>query len=144
MLDISLSKENNLKLKLNGEYSVLKELKDYFTKYAPGYIYHPKYKAGVWNGKVCVMDVHKRELPYGLLYDILKFKKKNYPDEIWTFSNDVKNLFNGPKPNLFFDLKYQPRDYQKACVEKALEVKKGIFLVGTGRRKKSNYFIYLW
>lgn len=129
MLNISISNENSLKLKLDGDYEVLKSLKEYFTKYAPGYMFNPKYKAGVWNGKICVMDISKREIPYGLLYDVLKFKKEYYPDDSWSFSNDVKKIFNGPSVNLHFDLKYKPRDYQVDCVKKALEITKGIFRV---------------
>lgn len=81
------------------------------------------------------MDVSKRELPYGLLYDVLKFKKEYYSDDEWCFSDELKNLFNGPKVNLHFDLKYKPRDYQIECVKKALELTKGIFRVGTGGGK---------
>lgn len=49
MLSVSLSKDNNLKLKLDGDYEILKGLKDWFTRYAPGYNFNPKYKAGIWN-----------------------------------------------------------------------------------------------
>jgi len=47
MLNISLSKENNLKLNLDGDYHLLKDIKDFYTRYAPNYLFHPKYKAGV-------------------------------------------------------------------------------------------------
>ena len=71
-MNISLSNENNLKLYLDGEYDILQNIKKYFTKYVPGYIYHPKYKAGVWNGKICLLDISKRELPYRIIIWFIK------------------------------------------------------------------------
>lgn len=136
MLNVSLSKENNLKLSLDGDYNLLREIKEYFTKYAPGYLFHPKYKAGVWNGKVCLMDISKKELPYGLLYDLLNFKKKKKIEDTWTFSEEVKSLFrNDNDYTVTFGLKLMPRDYQKKCILEALRLKKGIFRVGTGGGK---------
>lgn len=136
MLKVSLSDRNKLNLKFESDnYQLMHALKDYFTKKAPNYRFHPKFKAGIWNGDICLIEVGKREMPYGFLYDLLKFKKEFYKDEEFIFSEEVKALFHGEAFEIIEDLKWPPRDYQRDCIEGALKYKKGIIRCATAGGK---------
>ena len=135
MLKLSISEKNKLDLKFESDnYQLMKDLKIFFTKKFPGYKFSPKYKAGIWNGDICLIDCIRKTMLYGFLYDVLKFKNEKYKNEEFIFSDEVKLLFKGTKLDIISDLKWNPRDYQLDCINKAIEMKKGILKVATGRR----------
>lgn len=145
MIELQLANDNPLKIQINcDDYNLLKDLREYFTHYAHNYQFSPKFQAGVWNGKICVMDVGKRQIPYGLLTDFLKFKKNQYPNFEIKINDDIKNIFrNNNNINYTWDLKWAPREYQEDCVKAMCHYKKAIFRVGTGGGK-SLILAYIW
>lgn len=48
------------------------ELRDYFSFESPGYRFNPKYKRGVWDGRIRLLG-YDRLLPYGLYKFVIKF-----------------------------------------------------------------------
>jgi superfamily II DNA or RNA helicase len=78
----------------------------------------------------------KRTLPYGLLFDLLKFFKKKGME--YTVDDSVKELFK-PVENIKFEYKQKffPRDYQLDCIETAIKRRRGIILSPTGSGKSA-------
>ena len=134
-MNISISHRNSLNLLLQGRSTLLQEIREYFTDFAPGYEFQWAYQAGRWDGKISVFEYKTKELPLGLLFDLMKFKKLNYPDDKWEIAPEVKNAFKGIDLELNWDLNLTPRDYQEECIRSALKLKKGIFRVATSGGK---------
>lgn len=112
----------------------MEDVKERFSFHVPGYYFMPHYKAGKWDGTVKIFDYKNRLLPYGLLFDLIKFlKKKKY--EV-SASDELKNLF-GLKEDytIDYDLKFQPREYQDDIIKKSIRYKKGLFVSPTASGK---------
>jgi superfamily II DNA or RNA helicase len=110
-------------------------MKEYFSDYAPNYIFNPRYRSSAWNGKISIFDGKKRCLPYGVLFDIIDYHKKNYKDLELKVDDSIKSLFKSPELKIKYNLNLEPRDYQREVVEKLLKYTKGIARVATGGGK---------
>jgi superfamily II DNA or RNA helicase len=117
------------------DIAYMRQLREYFTAYTEGYMFTPKFKAGFWNGKICMVNAVKKSLPYGLLSDFVRFHKKCFPNIELTFDKGVSELFHGPALNIKYDLSLKPRDYQQECVEIMLKHSKGIVRAATASGK---------
>lgn len=116
-------------------YGFLNNVKDYYTEYIDGYMFMPAYKSGRFSGKKFLFNTNTRRLPYGLLVDLLKFTKKEYPELEIIVDSDVTSLFRGIEPYPTWNLKHYPRAYQEECILAALKYSKGIFSVVTAGGK---------
>lgn len=117
------------------DYDYLNLLKEEFTYHVENYQFMPKYKSGMWNGTTCLMKAGY-SLPYGLLLELLKINKKEFPRITTIVDNDVKNLFRSSiKLEPVYDLKLFPYPYQSDCIEKALKYTKGIIRSTTASGK---------
>lgn len=98
------------------------EFKSFLSFYAPNYKWTPKYKAGVWDGKIYLFNQRTRSMPKGLLKIAMAyFKSRGYevkvdPSLYWkTGLTDVEEFIdsiqlhtNGTAIKL--------RDYQREAV----------------------------
>lgn len=73
--DIILTPYNQLYYKINADSRLLNKIKNYFSMRAPGFIFNPLYKNGLWNGFVCLIKTDL--LPAGLLNDLEKYATDN-------------------------------------------------------------------
>ncbi len=129
MPDLYIKKINETYISLEGEASVLQELRDLFSFYADGYKYHQKYRSRIWDGKIRLLKLLSQtrgQIYYGLLHEIVRIcKSRDYTVEIFDElkikdkpkTEDLENYIN----NLNLTAKGQritPRDYQiKAFVD---------------------------
>jgi superfamily II DNA or RNA helicase len=104
----------------------------------------PSYRAGQWNGKICVMKSNNT-LPYGLLIDLVRFAKKEYPTLKLDVAKDVTEMFSGEDIDFEPALNKIPRDYQLDCVLTSLKFKRGIIRSSTASGKSLiiAYIIYV-
>ena len=119
------------------DYTYLNDVRNYFTDYVEGFAYMPKYLSGQWSGKICLFKTFTRELPYGLLSDLLRFHKKYYPQLELEIDKEITNMFKGKEINIKYDLNIQPRDYQISCIEAALKYSTGIIKSSVGSGKSA-------
>jgi len=119
----------------NREY--LLAVKNYFSDFVDGYFHMPKYKAGVWDGKIYIFDWFNKCLPYGLLTDLISFHKKYFSNLKLEISDDIKNLFNSKISNIEPEQckLWNLREYQDESVRKAIKYKKGILRICTSGGK---------
>ncbi|MFA6199184.1 MAG: hypothetical protein WC679_02095 [Bacteroidales bacterium] len=111
MEKVSITKINELYVRVDSsDRGVLLELSEKFSFYVDGYKYTPKYKQGIWDGKIRLFDVNKRTFPFGLLFELLKFckvnnyeieltnkeafRRENFDDDLIEFTNNIKNISN--------------------------------------------------
>ena len=76
MAQLQFHKVNESVLRITSNDSgILMELAEHFTFMAEGYKFMPAYRNKMWDGKVRIYDSRSGKLPYGLLFDALKFAK---------------------------------------------------------------------
>jgi superfamily II DNA or RNA helicase len=111
-------------------------VKEFLTDFVKDYRFMPKYKKGGWNGKISLFNRPTRSFPYGLLFEVIKYTKREWPDLDIVISKDVKDLFNGIDiSKMEYDLSLYPYDYQKECISTLLKASKGICVVATAGGK---------
>lgn len=135
MADLYIKKINETYISLEGEASVLQELRDLFSFYADGYKYHQKYRSRIWDGKIRLLKLFSQtrgQIYYGLLHEIVRVcKSRDYTFEI----SDELKIKNKPTTeeltdyinNLELTAKGQritPRDYQVKAFIDAIQNKR--------------------
>ena len=76
---ISLSKLDEVYMKLECENSTAQEISDYFTFEVPGHQFMPSFRARAWDGKIRLFSYHFRKLYIGLLPHLKEFaRSKQY------------------------------------------------------------------
>lgn len=136
--DIKIYKENELSLRLTSELSIARELNEFFSFYVTDFKFHPKYKAGLWDGKIRLFNTNKRLLPMGLIVDLVKFCKKNN----YTFWIDpkLKNInleeeiekFSSQFPRYTKRAPEGKYQFQADLVKQVLSMNKALVLSPTG------------
>jgi len=138
---IKLTKYNNIYLRVHADFSIHKELKDYFSVFIKNHWFHPKVKSGAWDGRVSYYKMQDHLLPTGLFPDFLRFCDKhqhefqiNFPLTELKTTITEKQLHNYYKI-LFKDSEFYPRDYQHEAIYNSLKKKRGVLLSPTGSGK---------
>lgn len=138
---IRLTKDNEVYFKADLNREQYMELKAYFSFYAEDYKYSPKFKAGLWDGKICFLDKFCR-FPIGLLGKFLEFcdkfkydcgfdfDQKSFKDNVSDeFLTNFFDMLFPPEKNIF------PRDYQQEAVSHAIKNHRGILNLATSSGK---------
>lgn len=134
---IKLEYVNEVYLKVNAENSILKELREFFSFYAPKHWFHPKVKAKVWNGKIYLLDSHTRLIYAGLKPRIYQFAE----DRGYTIkdNNVIKHeAMTITEAQLFIEhliLPFKPYDYQVEAFREAIISSRKLLLAPTSSGK---------
>ena len=144
--DIILTPYNQLYYKIHADSRLLNKIKNYFSMRAPGFIFNPLYKNGLWNGFVCLIKTDL--LPAGLLNDLEKYATDNnlklfinkntneleisdsYLEEI-IFSTKLSDINKKTKEVFPITL----RDYQKEAVKLCVDNKHQLIVSNTSTGK---------
>lgn len=144
-MSVEIEKLNESFLRVNCGDDIALNLSEHFSFYTEGYKWSPKYKAGIWDGKIRLFQKRGRLLPIGLGNDLIVYFRQNGID----FENKIENTY-GPNLSAKFIKKfcsellkceYEPRDYQISAIQQALKYKKIILLSATGSGK--SYIAYI-
>lgn len=138
---ITLSKINEVHIRVDGDEGVLYELSDLFTFEVPGARFSPAYKRKVWDGKIRLFNIKKKTIYAGLRQTIINYLEENgyeYNDEVEIDSQDMTHFDQFLKD---LDLKFQPREYQIDAVKHALTSSRSLLLSPTASGK--SFIIYL-
>lgn len=153
---MKIEKYNESFLKVFASRDVQSEIKDFFTFKAPGYRFHPKVKAKLWNGDISLFNLQTGLLPLGLHDLLLKYAQKagepvDYiinstytpigPEEIdydaFLAFVEGLNLSNGNGESI------TPKDYQLEAVYKALVNRRITLSMPTGSGKSLTIYIIM-
>lgn len=104
---------------------IINQIYDEFSYFVDGYKFMPKYKMGVWDGKIHLFNKSTNLLQYGLLDDLIKLSTK-YSYKIWV---DPRLFTHTEIPreqivsfcNDILKLPFEPYDYQIDTIKKCLE-----------------------
>lgn len=111
---IRVKLKNHVYLQIDCDLGIKYELRDHFTFDVPGARYMPKFRAGVWDGKISLFNISTATLYAGVYDELLEFAKaREYEVEL------VESPYGlpGEKLNIL------PEDLVEYC--KSLEVQSG-------------------
>lgn len=122
------------------DFEVENELSEYFTFFAKNYQHTPKFKSGVWDGKIRLWNMRTKLIYKGLLYSIEKFaNSRDYevstdPSLFWVSPVAEETAIEFMK-SLNLPEKITFRDYQFTAVAHALGNKRCILESATSSGK---------
>lgn len=143
--DIVIKQFNEVKCKLDGDISILKQIQENYTYYAENYRFHPKFKCKMWDGKIKSLNLSDRTIDKGLIPNLVNFFNQNkisfhlddnlFPKECWNFSDqDVYDFYKQ------IESPYEPKDYQVLAFKHAVNNNRSIILSPTASGK--SYILY--
>ena len=126
---------------------IIQELAEYFTFFVPGYKFMPQFRNKMWDGKVRLLNLRDQSIYSGLYKYIAAFAAER--NIKCTIIPSAKLGYNLPNAHVDVDmsfidqytLPFEPRDYQLAAVQHALENRKALMVSPTASGK--SYIIYL-
>jgi superfamily II DNA or RNA helicase len=142
-------------IKIESDNGIAWGLRENFSFFVPGYKFMPKYRSGIWDGKIKLFDYKKRLLPAGLYHEFLKYAKEfNYQIEYDDIGYGLPGTKNKIDPNEVMDFikslnlhskgkPIQVRDYQFNAICKALQDKRLLLLSPTGSGKSLIIYVLL-
>jgi superfamily II DNA or RNA helicase len=143
MSDLTITKKNEVFLKIVSEPHVAHELSDQFTFDIPGAKYMPQYRKRYWDGKIRLFNLQTGEIYVGLLDKIVSFCKHHkyeYKFEDSKFYGtpfEVNEMISleGVKDYMNAISKTTPRDYQIEGVYDALRHNRRLVISPTASGK---------
>ena len=145
----TISKKNEVFLKVDTEASVARMLSDYFTFEVPGARFMPAYRNRIWDGKIRLFSPASGELYIGLLPYLTKYLQDF--EEDYTISEDLQDektidrkILDGfiRQLNIRSNGKsIKPRDYQVNAVEYAIRKHRALLLSPTASGKSLIIYI---
>lgn len=144
MADIHLRYINAVHMKVVAEPSIIMELSDRLTFFAPNYQFHPKYKARFWDGKIRLLNTMTGVVYAGLAKRIKRFADDNgYTmsfDPEFAYKNLTKDDINNFIDTLGIPEEYERRDYQVDSILKCVTSGKRTLISPTSSGK--SFMIY--
>ena len=142
---IVVSKANHVFLNIQTDPGIEMELSDHFCFYVPGYKFMPAYKNKMWDGKIRLYDVRKKQLYTGLFKYLREFAaSRDYDIEIVDNHHygRIDAVENIDVPALLSELhltacgnKIEARGDQQAAVHHALSNRQSLLLSPTASGK---------
>lgn len=141
---ILIEQYNHVHHRVNCEASIAMELSEHFTFFVPGYKFMPKYKMGIWDGKIRLFNFTTKLIYCGLEREIEEFcKDRGYE---FTSNTEPAEDFSIHDAKAFIDelnlpAEIEPRDYQIKSFAQAIRERRALFLSPTASGK--SLMIYL-
>lgn len=140
-MNIKIHYFNEIYMRIETERSIEYELREEFSFYTNNYQFNPKFKSGMWDGKIRLYNGRDKTLYTGLLYDLYQFAKRN--GYSITVNEGDKAQF---KPSVTLDecwidkfnetmSLYKFKDYQRNAFVQAINHNKTLILSPTGSGK---------
>jgi superfamily II DNA or RNA helicase len=140
MSDVTISKKDEVYLRVEADPSILLEMNDFFTFAVPGAQFTPAYRAKLWDGKIRLLSLFTKELYVGLAPYVKEFCKSNnytFSSALPTYGDDVEKV-----KELISSLKYHSngkpveiRDYQEDAVLETIRRGRTLLLSPTASGK---------
>jgi len=143
-MEISVSKFNEVYLRIKCEPSVAKELSEFFTFEVPNAKFMPSVRNRLWDGKIRLFSPGTGKIYFGLLPYVKEFLKEQGYKAIYDSDFSKRNLDKSITTKFVRSLqrkKFKARDYQIDAIHNILESNRGLILSPTGSGK--SFIIYV-
>ena len=139
--EVIVTKINSTYVRIDADEDVLHDINSYFAVYAEGYIFNPRYKARIWDGRIRFFGINNRLLSSGLVPLLEKFCEKH--SYTLTYESDFNNFesefdeqeFKETCDEALKDSGLHLRDYQEEACKLALQKRTGILQCCTSSGK---------
>lgn len=153
---MKIEKFNESYLRVFADRNILEEVKSFFTFKAPGYQWHPKYKAKLWNGDISLFSPQTNKLPLGLHNLLLQYAEKAevdveyiendaytpiFPEDV--SYEDVLTFIDGLQLSNAAGEPITPKDYQIEAVYESLVNRRVTLSMPTGSGKSLTIYIII-
>lgn len=130
--DVTVQYVNEVKCKIVASREIMYALKDKFSFFANGYKFTPKFKMGVWDGKISMID-GKGLFYNGLLKALLQYcKEKGLTIKVEEISRYMPDKIEDSLIEILSKyVRFAPYDYQLKSVKEALSKRKLLVLSPT-------------
>lgn len=141
-MDIIVSKVNESFVEVNADESVLHDLYNRYSEYVSGYMFNPRFKNRIWDGKIHLFNIRSGMLPFGFVRDLFGYAKQtgqtidfrgisqsDFIEEI--DEEEYKNTIEENMKNNELTV----RDYQDEAIRAALKNHRGVLLSCTSSGK---------
>lgn len=139
---IVIEKLDEVRIKVGcSSSSIRQEIKEAFSYFVPNFRHMPKYKMGIWDGRISLYDLRNGSTYLGLLTKILEFAETRgiqVSIDPGQFQNECPLQIDDFTQT--FKAKHELRDYQKEVLRIASQNKKAIFLSATGSGKSLSIY----
>ena len=142
-MEISVSKFNEVYLRIKCEPSVARELSEFFTFEVPNAKFMPSVRNRLWDGKIRLYSPGTGKIYYGLLPYVKEFLKEQGYKVTYDTDFSKRNLDKSITTKFVRSLqkkKFRARDYQIDAIHTILESHRGLILSPTGSGK--SFIIY--
>lgn len=141
---VIIRNKNEVHVTIECSDSISYELKEYFSFFIPNHHFNPKVKAKLWNGRIYLFSIHKKEIYRGLVQEVIKFCEDN--DYTYEYEDEFKDEFSVKEAQDFIaSLKlpsqYEIRDYQLDAFVHSIRNKRALILSPTGSGKSLNIYL---
>lgn len=142
MADLIIQKLDEVRVRaLSTSTAIRHDLKEAFSYYVPNFRHMPKYKMGIWDGRISLYDLRTSTTYLGLVGKLLEFaSNRNLSVDIQNADFEQTESVNLESFLQKFQVKYELRDYQRQILEIASQNKKGLFLSATGSGKSLSIY----
>ena len=143
-MDVTLTKFNEVYLRIKCEPSVAKELSEFFTFEVPNAKFMPSVRNRLWDGKIRLFSPGTGKIYFGLLPYVKEFFKEQGYKVIYDSDFSKRNLDKSITTKFVRSLqrkKFKARDYQIDAIHNILEHDRGLILSPTGSGK--SFIIYV-
>ena len=140
---ISISKINEVYIKIDAPRGICQELSERFTFDVPNAKFSPKYKQKIWDGKIRLFSLSTNLIYFGLLNNVIEFfNDNNYPYEL-DFKINTKELENQEEfiKSINLAKEYTVRDYQWNALLHAIDNNRATFISPTSSGKSLTIYL---
>lgn len=149
MINISYHDESSVKVQAERDVHLM--ISDHFTFMSPGYKFSPKFKAGLWDGKIRLYNLKSKTLPQGLLSKLIRLlQSRNEEFTVEKTLSPFSGLDLSDLPEFIESLnlhargeKIQVKDHQINAITQALKKKKSLLLSPTSSGKSLILYVYI-
>lgn len=135
-MKIRLTNLNSVYVQVECEEAAKQELADNFTYYASNYKFNPKYKNGMWDGKIRLFNKRTKSIYRGLVHKIDQFcRDRDYELE---YDDLFANEFSIQEAKEFIEtlsLPFEARGYQIDALVHGVRSKRAVMRSPTGSGK---------
>lgn len=136
---ISVSKKDEVYIRLECDKGIAQEVSDYFTFEVPGAKFMPAYKSRYWDGKIRLFNRQSMTLYAGLLKHVQRFCDERNYELVINDDLECVNDMSTIEAKKFFEeidgMKYIPREYQIGAFTHAVRTNRALILSPTASGK---------
>ena len=144
---VKIRKINEAFMKIEADQGVMRDISEHFTFFADNYKFMQRYKIGMWDGKIRLLNLLTGKIYVGLLPRVLEVcKSLNYKvvfDDVNDFTPNSITKSDLEAWVKTLNLPFNPRDYQFKSLHDMVNRKRMVVLSPTGSGKSLIIYMFI-